>query len=274
MPYSLTSIDSPREHDDEGTTDTNYSINQKQADEFYQFHYSGRSTFKIEISDLKKTFFWKPCDSPVWKKEIEDKAGAPKKPVCIGYFYSWLRRCSGAIQTTIAHELFVEGSTVKRWLPHATQVPPFIIMMKANEINPVYFNYQSRKSLCLVSDGIRAKNNYNKKTAPVILEKKEILWCIYLLSMDHDTIVQKEMGADVDLSHIHGNELFDFEIKSFGQIAKIEGIRIEDPETMKYKTDTTREKKINEIDALKKERYLYITKVKKDCNEQNNNHSH
>ena len=32
----------------------------------------------IEISDLQKTFFWKPEDPPVWEKEIEDKAGAPK----------------------------------------------------------------------------------------------------------------------------------------------------------------------------------------------------
>jgi len=267
IPYSLTSIDSQREHDDEGTKNTDYSIDQKQADEFYQFHYSGRSTLKIEISDLKKTFFWKPDDPPVWEKEIEDKAGTPKKPVCIGYFYSWLRRCSGAIQKTIAQELIVHDATIMRWLPHAALLPPFIIMMKSNEINSVYFNCQSREALCLLSKGIRAKSDYNKNTAPVILGKKEILWGIYLLSMDHDTIAQKEMGADVGISHIQGNELFDFEIKSFGQIAKIEGLGIEDVKTIKYKTTKKAEEKIDGIDALKKERYLYITKVKKDCNE-------
>ena len=182
-----------------------------------------------------------------------------------------MRRCSGAIQRTIALELKASDSTVGRWLPHAILVPPFIVMMQSTDINPVYFNDQAREALCLLSRGIRAKNDYNKKTAPVILEKKETLWCIYLLLMDQDTIAQKEMGADVNISHIQGNELFDFEIKSFGQIAKIESIKIEDTETMKYKTAATREEKINEIDALKKERYLYITNIKKDCDEQNNN---
>lgn len=264
MPYSLTSIDSQNENNDEGTKDTGYSVDLKQADEFYQSHYSHLNTF--EIFELqKKTFFWKPADSAVWEKEIEDKAGVPKKPVCIGFFYSWLRRCSGANQQTVADELLVVNSTVKRWLPHATLVPPFIL--KLNEFNGVYFNRESREAFCLLSDGIRANGDYNKKTAPIILEKKEILWSIYLLSMDQDTIAQKEMGMDVDISHIQGNELFDFEIKSFGQIAKIEDLVIKDVETIHYKTTKKRKEKIEEIDALKKERYLYITKVKKDCNE-------
>lgn len=246
IPYSLTSIDSQKENNDEDKKNTDYSIEKKQADEFYRFYYSGSNPPEIEISDLQKTFFWKPGDSRVWEKEIENKVGVPKKPVCTGYFYSWLRRCSGAIQTTIAQELNVSDSTVERWLPHATLVPPFIIiMMKSTEINSVYFNYRSRETLCLLSSGIRANNNYNKKSAPVILGKKEILWSIYLLLMDQDIIAQKEMGADVDISHIQGNELFDFEIKSFGQIAKFEGIKIEDTETMKYKTNITRENKRN-----------------------------
>jgi hypothetical protein len=110
-----------------------------------------------------------------------------KKTVCIGFFYSWLRKCSGASYTEISSESQVSVSTVSRdWKPEAEMLKYFQdgCFHADYGIYPVFLGPMMRGHIGLYEKAIRNNKTYPADNASnLVFVSKRLLWDIYQFIM-------------------------------------------------------------------------------------------
>jgi hypothetical protein len=110
-----------------------------------------------------------------------------QKTICVGFFYSWLRKCSGASYTEIAAESKVSVSAVTRdWKPEDTllQFFPDGSFHADYGIYPVSLSSAMRGHIGLFEKVIRNNKAYRvDKGNHQVYVSKCLLWDIYLFIM-------------------------------------------------------------------------------------------
>ena len=147
-----------------------------------------REQIESKRENQEHAFFWVP-GQPLNEKLPEDVFHL--FPVYIGFFYSWLRRCSKATNVAISREIGVSVSAVTRdWKPdddlgiHFTETS-----FNINDgIYPVVFSNTTLRQLGLKERKIRCykKRVYKGEDYNEILARKQALWTVYELMVNPD----------------------------------------------------------------------------------------
>jgi len=162
----------------------------------------------------KEAFFWTPNNKFLGKELKGEKSD---RAMYVGFFYLWLRRCSGLNDSEIANHL--DASSISRdWKPNYLLEIPFKDIN--NFCSPVYFSELSLENLGMYNNSIRCytQKDYKERYKPVN-KIKTILWEIYELLIDTERIDSAEMSNrcfDKNTNDITKDENipFTFEIQS------------------------------------------------------------
>ena len=203
-------------HNEDDEDDRSYEdpIHYELAKAFWNNYFSELNQAE-KIDWQEEAFFWRPGEE---FRGVKLEGNKSNRAIYIAFFYSWLRRCSGATWGEIANEAGVSITAPSRdWKPHPELESPFC--QETGIFCPVYFSDGSRRSIGMYDKRIRCYQGkeHDGMEYGRIYRRKRILWSIYSkLLVDADTLDFLEMSDDKNDQWISKDKThrFCYEIRS------------------------------------------------------------